>query len=154
MAMVYQPEVDSSPKLDQDFITTFQELIGILWWLVKIRGVCILTKIYMLSSYQASPRKGRLEQIYHGFVFLKNNPKLTQYFDPREPLIYPFWFHSDSVGSFMDQYRDAAEQLPPSQMFSYTRCVPVSTTAYVNASHAYNKVTRRGHTGFIVFLNR
>ena len=29
MVMWYQPEVDSSPELNQDSITTFQELIGI-----------------------------------------------------------------------------------------------------------------------------
>ena len=31
--------------------------------------------------------------------------------------------------------------------------MPVSTTAYVDSYHASNKVIRRGHTGFIVFLN-
>ena len=30
----------------------------------------------------------------------------------------------------------------------------VSTTAYVDASHAANKMTRRSHTGFILFVNR
>ena len=30
----------------------------------------------------------------------------------------------------------------------------VNTTAFVDASHATNKVTRRSHTGFIIFVNR
>ena len=30
----------------------------------------------------------------------------------------------------------------------------VSTTAFVDASHAVNKVTRRSHTGYILFVNR
>ena len=31
---------------------------------------------------------------------------------------------------------------------------PVCITAYVDASHAANKKTRRSHTGFLIFLNR
>ena len=34
-----------------------------------------------------------------------------------------------------------------------TRGIPVSTTVYVYAFHAANKVTRRGHPGFLIFLN-
>ena len=56
MAMVYQPQIDSYPYLDQDGITTFQELIGIIRWAVEIKKVDILTEISMLSSYQAYPR--------------------------------------------------------------------------------------------------
>ena len=39
-------------------------------------------------------------------------------------------------------------------MFPETRGVPVSKTEYVYASYADNKVTRLGHTGFIVLLNK
>ena len=31
---------------------------------------------------------------------------------------------------------------------------PVSTTAFVDASHASNKKTRRSHTGYLIFINR
>eukprot|EP00978_Attheya_sp_CCMP212_P039751 scaffold209883_cov59-Attheya_sp.AAC.1 len=30
----------------------------------------------------------------------------------------------------------------------------VTTTAFVDASHAANKKTRKSHTGFLIFLNR
>ena len=30
----------------------------------------------------------------------------------------------------------------------------VSTTAFVDSSHAANKVTRKSHTGYIIFINR
>ena len=32
----YQPEADSSPELDHNGITTFQELIAIFWWEIEI----------------------------------------------------------------------------------------------------------------------
>ena len=63
MTMGYQPEIDYYPVIDQDGITTFQELIGTLRWAVEIGRVGILTDIFMLYSYQASPIEGGLEKI-------------------------------------------------------------------------------------------
>ena len=105
VSMGYQPELDSSLELNQDGITTFQELIGILWWEFDIGRVGILKEMYKLSSYQASPRKRHMKQIYHLLDFLKNNSKLNLYFDPRNPLIDQYWFQVDSFENFKDQYQ-------------------------------------------------
>ena len=53
---------------------------------------------------------------------------------------------------FNEQYRDAEEQIPGDM--PKARGESVVMTAYVDASHAANKVTRRSHTGFVIFLNR
>ena len=55
---------------------------------------------------------------------------------------------------FKDQYRGAKEELTPPHMSPDTCGVPVNTTAYADASHAENKVTRRSHNGFIMCINR
>ena len=110
--MAITPEADSSPELSADDTTLFQELIGILRWAVEIGRVDILTELLMLSSHQACPREGHLEQIYHIFMFLKRHPKLTLYFDPQEPIIDPSWFEGDDAQTFCNQYRDTEEQLP------------------------------------------
>ena len=154
MTSDYYPEMDHSPELDSDGTTLFQELIGILRWAVEIGRVDILTELSMLSTYQASPREGHLEQLYHIFAFLKKNPKLTLYFDPQEPMVDPSWFTGDDRDVFLDQYRDAEEQLPDEHLCPEPLGIPMSTTAYVDSSHAANKVTRRSHTGFLLFLNR
>ena len=60
MAQGYQPEPDCSPELDSDRHTTFQELIHMLCWAIKIGRVDILMEVSMLSTYQASPREGHL----------------------------------------------------------------------------------------------
>ena len=153
MSAGYYPEMDLSPKLDQEGTILFQELIGLLHCAVEIGRVGILTELSMLSSYQVSPREGHLEQIYHIFAFLKKNPKPTLYFDPQEPMIDLSWFTSDDRDTFLDQYQDAEEQLPDGHLFPKPLGVSVSITAYVDSSHAANKVTRRSHTGFIIFLN-
>ena len=135
-------------------MTLFQELIGIIHWAVEIGRVDILTELSMLSTYQASPREGHLEQIHHIFAFLKKNPKLILYFDPQQPMIKASLFTGDDRDVFLDQYYDAEEQLPDEHLCPKPLGVSVSMTAYVVSSHAANKVTRMSHTGFILFLNR
>ena len=131
----------------------FQELIGELRWAIEIGRVDIHTEVSMLSAYQASPRRGHLEQVIHIYGYLKKYEKLTLYFDPQIPVlgnIATFDYHTPDV--FKEQYRDAEEQVPDNMPTPRGRMV--NTTAYVDASHAANKMTRRSHTGFILFVNR
>ena len=108
----------------------------------------------MLSTYQAAPRQGHLEQVFHIFAYLKYKPKLTLYFNPECPNVDPLWFvQNDGPKVFKDQYRDAKEQLPPDYLIPEPLGRSVSTTAYCDAFHAANKITRRSHTGFIIFIN-
>ena len=82
MSSDYKPELDRTHKLDSDGITMYQELIRELRWAIEIGRVDILHEVSVLSSYQAAPREGHLEQLLHIFAFLKKHPKLTLYFDP------------------------------------------------------------------------
>ena len=152
MTSNYSPELDGSEELEPDDITMFQELIGELRWAIEIGRVDILTEVSMLSAYQASPRQGHLEQVIHIYAFLNKKPKLTLYFNPEEPKIDADTFVGNNAETFKEQYRDATEELPPNMPIPRGLCV--TTTAYVDASHAANKVTRRSHTGFILFVNR
>lgn len=152
MTSDYLPELDGSEELSPNDVIFFQELIGILRWAIEIGRVDILTEVSLLSAYQASPRQGHLEQLLHIFAFLKKNPKLTLYFDPTEPVLDPSMFQSDSADAFQEIYRDAHEEIPPHMPEPRGR--RVTTTAYVDASHAANKVTRRSHSGYILFINR
>lgn len=52
----------------------------------------------------------------------------------------------------MEYYRDAKDELP--SMMPPPRGRVVHTTAFVDASHASNRVTRRSQIGYIIFLNR
>ena len=105
----------------------------------------------MLSSYQASPRQGHLEQLYHIVAYLKEKPKLSLYFDPDLPRLDPFIFNEDTE-AFLEHYRDAKEEVPAQMPTPRGRSVTM--TAFVDASHAANKVTRRSHSGYIIFVNR
>jgi hypothetical protein len=53
---------------------------------------------------------------------------------------------------FSEIYRDADEPLP--HQMPAPRGRGVTLTAFVDVSHAANKVTRQSHTGYAVFINR
>ena len=94
-----------------------------------------------------------MEQLLHIFAYLKKKPKLTLYFDPADPIIDNSIFHNHSnEEDFKELYRDAEEELPTNMPTPLGKTVTI--TAFVDASHAANKVTRRSHTGFILFVQR
>ena len=74
------------------------------------------------------------------------------YFDPSTAVIYPTSFTGSTAEEFRDQYIGAKEELPTDAPKARGRAVEV--TAFVDASHAYDKKTRRSHTGYIIFINR
>ena len=53
---------------------------------------------------------------------------------------------------FAEYYRDAREELPHDM--PSPRGPNISMTAFVDASFAQNKKTRKSHTAFIIFVNR
>jgi hypothetical protein len=151
MNTTYAPELDVTEELIADDMTYFQELIGVLRWATEIGRVDILLKVSLLSQYQASPCEGHLEQWLHIFAFLMKHPKLTLYLSPELPRIDYGDFRTKR-GDFAEIYRDAEELLPHRMPMPRGRGLEV--TAYVDASHAANKITRRSHSGYVVFLNR
>ncbi len=154
MNNTYVPEMDVTHELSAEDMTFYQELIGVLRWATEIGRVDILLEVALLSQYQANPREGHLEQLLHIFAFLKKNPKVTLYLSPELPRIDygDFQAKKEDFHEFHVFYRDAEELLP--HRMPQPRGRSVVTTAFVDASHAANKVTRRSHTGFVVFINR
>ena len=152
MSSGYRPEIDTSDELGTDDITFFQEIIGILRWMIELGRVDILFEVSLLSSYQASPRLGHLLQALHIVAYIKRKTKLTLYFDPSYPIIDENCFTGNNASVFQDHYRGAKEELPARMPIPRGRLV--KTTAFVDASHAADKVTRRSHTGFLIFVNK
>lgn len=61
--------------------------------------------------------------------------------------------NGDGSNLLREHYQDAEEQMPTPHLVSEPLGRGISMTAYVDASHAANRVIRRNHTGFIIFLN-
>jgi hypothetical protein len=145
MNITYMPEMDVTEELDVNDVTYFQELIGVLHWATEIGRVDILLEVSLLSQYQASPREGHLEQVLQIFAFLKKHPKPFMYMSPELPSF-------DHGEDFAEIYHDAEELML--HRIPMPRGRSVVTTANVDASHASNMVTRRSHSGYVLFLNR
>ena len=103
----YIPELDTSPELSSDNVTFFQEIIGMLRWVIEIERVDIHKEVSLLSSYQAAPREGHLEHLLRIVAFLKRKPKLTLYFYPNEAKLDENMFNGSDRMQFLDHYRDA-----------------------------------------------
>ena len=56
------------------------------------------------------------------------------------------------TSEFLEYYRDAKEELP--HKMPKPRGKHVVTSAFVDSSHGANKVTRRSHSGHVLFVNR
>jgi hypothetical protein len=145
----YKPEVDVTDELDQTLTSRFMQLIGILRWAVEIGRIDIYLETSLLSQYQANPRFGHLEAAYHIFAYLKNHPDMGKLaFDPHAPNIDESFFtpHAD----WSNFYGDVTEEMPPNM--PEPRGHPVTISAFVDANHAGNVVTRCLHSSIFIFI--
>ena len=65
MSTGYRPELDSSPELEGDSVSDFQEVIGCLRWAIELGRGDVSTEVALLSRHLALPRRGHLEQAYN-----------------------------------------------------------------------------------------
>jgi len=145
----YHPGEDTTPELGPEGVKTYQELIGILRWAIEIGRIDILLEVSLLSSHLALPREGHLAQVYHIFGYLKSSPRRRLFFDPTDPIISESRFHKFDWEDF---YREAEEPIPNDVPVPRGR--PLTIHCFVDASHAADKVTRRSHSGILIFCNR
>jgi hypothetical protein len=86
--------------------------------------------------------------VYHIFVYLHKHDKSSIAFDPSDPGFDPNDFIEQDWSEF---YGDVQEELPP-MMPEPLGFLVTSISVFVDANHAGNVVTRRSHTGIVIFL--
>ena len=145
----YRPEIDVTPELDPKRANYYQGLIGVLRWMCELGRIDILVDVAMMSRFLAAPRRGHLEQVFHIFAYLKAHDKSTMVFDDAPPTFAAMRFMKCDWSEF---YPGAAEVIPPN--VPEVRGKAVSMTCYVDADHAGCRVTRRSHTGILIYINR
>jgi hypothetical protein len=102
-----------------------------------------------LSQHQALPRRGHLEALYHIFAYLKKHENGARIvFDPKTPNIDERVFNVNA--HWQDFYGDVGEGLPPNTPEPKGKCVSIS--CFVDANHAGNVITRRSHTGILIYV--
>ena len=146
----YKPELDSTRPCSEEHASRFRQIIGILRWAVELGRLDILFEVSMMSQYQAEPREGHLEALYLITHYLKKNPFKRIVFDPRTVTVDDNAFYDGET--WVEFYGNVVEEDPPGMPEPLGN--PVTITCFVDANHATNTVTRRSHTGIIIFLNR
>ena len=145
----YKPELDVTPELNDELGSRFLQLIGVLRWAIELGRLDIFVEVSQLSQHQALPRRGHLEAIYHIFAYLKKHENgACVVFDPAMPSIDERVFNDNA--DWRDFYGDVAEELLPSMPEPKGKHVTIS--CFVDANHAGNVITRRPHTGIIIYV--
>ena len=127
--------------MNSEGLQVYQELIGIIGWVVEIGREDILLEVSLLSSQLALPRVGHLQAVYRVFEYLKQVPKRKLYFYPRKLMVSEDRFQKFDWEDF---YPGACETIPfdmprPRGKYVLTHC-------FVYANHAQENTTRRSMT--------
>jgi len=149
LAHKYRPEIDISPFLDSDHTRWYQQLVGILRWAVELGRIDIHLSVALLAQYLSQPRRGHLHQVFHVFAYLKAHSRSRIVLDPIMPKIDESSFE---IADWTEFYANAKEPIPPNAPEPRGKAVVIS--CFVDADHAGNLVTRRSHTGILIFCNR
>jgi hypothetical protein len=135
--------------LEPERASYYMSLMGVIRWAIELGRMDIMVEAGLLARFQAAPREGHLEQLFHIFAYLKKYNRSTVCFDWTEPVFDESQF---SVCDWKEYYPDAKELIPPDMPEPLGKSVV--TTCFVDADHAGCKLTRRSHTGVLVFVNR
>jgi len=125
----------------------YQAYIGILRWALELGRVDIVLEVSLMSLFNALPREGHLEALYHMFAYLAKADRHSIVFDASPPDLTP---SSMVTTDWTDFYGDVSEAIPPKM--PKPRGNPINTTCFVDANHAGNLVTRRSQTGILTLV--
>jgi hypothetical protein len=144
-----KPELDVTDELGPELTSRYLQLIGICRWAIELGRLDIFHETAVLSQYQANPRVGHLEILYHVFAYLKKHPDMGRIaYDSKSPDIDESVFAHNA--DWKEFYGDVEEELPRKMPKPRGRSVIIS--AFVDANHAGNVVTRRSHTGILIYV--
>ena len=152
----YRPELDTTEYCDENKTTLFQNFIGMLRWSCELRQIDILHETSLLSQYLAKPRIGHLMQSLSIFGYMEKFKDRWLVMDPQRYQID--WVPMEDEPSpearaeeMKKIYIDAEEHLPHNMPVPYGKEVDINV--FVDADHAGNKITRRSHTGIVIYCN-
>jgi hypothetical protein len=145
----YSPVLDFTPFLDDETENFYQSQISILRWMIELGRLDIYVQVALLSSYLVKPPVGHLEAVFYLYGYLKAHDKSTMIFDDE----YVNWCDDDfPEQDWTEFYRDIKEDIPNNAPEPLG--MPIQINAFIDASHARNKITCRSHTRVLIYLNK
>ena len=147
----YRPELDTSRGCNESQVAFYQNLIGVLRWIVELGCIDIAFEVSVLSSYLEAPRKGHLLQALHIFKHLEIHSENDIAFDPAYKHVSNTEEMKFRQSEMKSIYTDAEEDLPSNAPQQRGR--PIQVNCFLDSDHAANRITRRSHTGILLFCN-
>ena len=142
-------ETDESDLLPPDQIPIYQMLIGCAQWAVTIGRFDIQYATITLARFAQMPREGHLKRCYRLFGYLKHHLKHRIKQDLGMPNYAGLTFVEHD---WLSQYPGAQDEIDKHTPNPVTE--PVQITAYVDASHGCDLITRRSVTGILLCINK
>jgi hypothetical protein len=101
-----------SNELGPELSSHYSQLIGIAQWAIELACINIHHEVSLLSQYQANPRVGHLEALYHVFAYMKSHLDIGRVaFDPKTPMVDESAFNNGA--DWKEFYGEVQEELPP-----------------------------------------
>ena len=146
---LYWPELGQSDDLIPELASRYLQLIGILCWALDIGRIYIFAEVEVMLQYSASPLLGNLEGLYNMFEYLKKNEMYRVIFDLFQKNVDESVFSSGTTDC-KELYGYIKKELPPGILEPLGK--NAHTTFFVDSNHYGNVVTRRLHTGVLVYV--
>ena len=151
LSIDYKLEFDTTLECDQDQTNYFQNLIGVLLWIVELGRIDIAYEVSSLSKFLAKPQTEHIYQALHIFKYLERHIRNKLSFDP----LYHNHAHSKdtnkTIRDMKEVYVDAIEGLPSNAPKPQGKSVQIN--CFVDADHGGDKITRQSQTRIILFEN-
>lgn len=121
--------------------------------MIELGRVNILYETNILATYIISPSLGHLNQLIHVFAYLKKHSRSTLIMEPTH--IDITWTGNLTIRikekRLRTIYRDATEDLPTKS--PEPRGKEVQMNVFIDLDHAGDRVSRKSHTGILIFAN-
>ncbi len=153
MDCAIKPEMDDSPLLDHKDHRKYQQLIGILQWLITCGRMDIMQAVNSLSRFSAAPRANHLPMVARVFGYLYRFPKNSIEINvvPHQPggtVTIPY--QTKDATQWEHIYPGACEEIDP--RFPKPLGAPLSSGIYFDSNHAHDERNRRSVTGILAFV--
>ena len=146
----YHAELDTTDLCSPPDMTRYRSLLGSANWMITLGRFDINYAVNTLAQYCVAPRLGHLQALQRIFGYLKQHPQGMLLIDTSFPSCrHQAKFHRDC--DWTEYFPDALEDIPSKSPPPFGETVHL--TAYVDADHARDHITRRSVTGIILLLN-
>ena len=151
MQLNFHPELDESDLLDQEGASKYRCFIGSLNWTITLGRFDIQYATSSMARFNMAPRKGHLDGVIRIVGYLKQTVQLNPQLLVNHDIPSHDQYSLIDFDTWKEFYPDAEEEIPlniPDEKGPKARI-----TAWVDADHAYDQVTRRSVSGIIIMIN-